>query len=204
MSTLPHQPEEVDSPAKRDPTSDTDAISYELQRARNDAGLSIVELGRLTGISKTVLHGYERGRTKPGAREIRLLSVALNVSPNKLILGSDDFASGAPEFTSFYRKLRARPELAAVFSAMCMPLVAALLDEEEVRSLMLLVTSLLKARNPQAADQMLAAAQEAMAALNNATLPDGSMNISPEDLHALIDKTQQDFTDKQNKSKDHI
>lgn len=42
------------------------------------------------GISRTTIRGYELGTYKPGAREIRILSLALNVSPSWLLLGSDD------------------------------------------------------------------------------------------------------------------
>lgn len=40
------------------------------------------------GISRTVLVGYESGKTKPGAREIRMLADALGVTPSWLVLGS--------------------------------------------------------------------------------------------------------------------
>lgn len=75
-------------------------IAAELARARSNAGLSHSDLHRLTGISRSVLFGYENGRTKPGAREIRLLCDALKVTPNRLIYGSDDtpFEAGASPF----------------------------------------------------------------------------------------------------------
>jgi transcriptional regulator with XRE-family HTH domain len=67
-------------------------VAAELARARANAGLSHSDLHRITGISRTVLIGYEAGRTKPGTREIRLLCDALKVSPNRLIYGSDEFS----------------------------------------------------------------------------------------------------------------
>lgn len=75
-------------------------IAAELARARSKAGLSHSDLHRLTGISRSVLFGYENGRTKPGAREIRLLCDALKVSPTRLIYGSDDapFEVGSSPF----------------------------------------------------------------------------------------------------------
>lgn len=42
------------------------------------------------GISRTTIRGYELGTYKPGAREIRILSAALEVSPTWLILGTSD------------------------------------------------------------------------------------------------------------------
>lgn len=41
------------------------------------------------GISRTVLVGYESGKYKPGAREIRLLAEALHVTPNWLLYGTE-------------------------------------------------------------------------------------------------------------------
>lgn len=189
-------PSDTDESVKRDPANDTDSISFQLQRARVDAGLSIVELSKQTGISKTVLHGYERGRTKPGAREIRLLCIALNVSPNRLILGGEVFEGTPSTFISFYRKVRARPELAGTFYVMCMPLMASLLDEEEVQSLLFLVASLIKARSPEVSDQLMLAAQEAMIALDRITVADGAVKVSEAELLALIAETQKRFEDK--------
>lgn len=186
--TAPH---EDGSTVIRNPAAEDDAISFQLQRARVDAGLSIVELSRLTGISKTVLHGYERSRTKPGAREIRLLCSALHISPNRLILGNDDFETDTPGFTSFYRKIRARPQLAALFYSMSMPLMASLLDEEEVKSVLFLVSNLVRARNPDFSDQLMMGAQEVMKTLDSVTMPDGAITISEENLQSLITETHQ-------------
>jgi hypothetical protein len=41
------------------------------------------------GINRTTIRGYEVGMYKPGARELRLLSEALDVSPSVLLLGFD-------------------------------------------------------------------------------------------------------------------
>jgi transcriptional regulator with XRE-family HTH domain len=64
-------------------------IAVELRRARLKAGLSHSELHRATGISRTVLIGYEAGRTSPGGREMRKLCDALRVSPNQLVYGTE-------------------------------------------------------------------------------------------------------------------
>lgn len=197
--TTPPTTAENESAATRDPVNEVDAISIQLQRARIDLGLSIVELSKLTGISKTVLHGYERARTKPGAREIRLLCAALRISPNLLILGSEDFQTHPSEFTSFYRKVRARPELAAVFYTMCFPLMASILDEEEVRNVLHIISALVKARSPEISDTWMAAAQHAMTAIDGITLPDGALTIPEDELQALIRKTQASFPDSLNK-----
>lgn len=44
------------------------------------------------GIARTSIRGYELGTYKPGAREIRILSVALKVSPSWLLLGGEEEA----------------------------------------------------------------------------------------------------------------
>ncbi len=175
----------------RDLATKPDLIAIELTAARTRAGLSVIELSKLTGISKTVLHGYERGRTKPGAREIRLLSGALNISPNRLILGNESFESETPRFTSIYRKLRARPELGFMLAFMYVPMVSPLLDEDELRSLMTLVESLVRAKHPETAEKMAIAADELSKALDDMTLSDGSMTISPAQLEEVIKKTQE-------------
>lgn len=41
------------------------------------------------GISRTVLVGYESGKYKPGARELRLLADTLHVTPNWLLYGTE-------------------------------------------------------------------------------------------------------------------
>lgn len=73
-----------------------DTIGERIKEAREGRGWTQQVLSTRTrladpngeGISRTVLVGYEAGKTKPGAREIRLLADALNVTPNWLLLGS--------------------------------------------------------------------------------------------------------------------
>jgi transcriptional regulator with XRE-family HTH domain len=66
-------------------------IGREIGRARVARNLSVSELHRRTGISRTVLQGYEAGRYKPGARELRLLAETLDCSPNRLLFGDEEF-----------------------------------------------------------------------------------------------------------------
>lgn len=76
----------VESP----PAADSgDKVDIELRKAREEKGLSLADLHRQTAISRTTLHDYESGRSKPGAREIRLLCDALGVTPNRLIYGTE-------------------------------------------------------------------------------------------------------------------
>lgn len=194
-SMASHEPVNDDTKAQgsgppRDPASDPDIISLQIQLAREEAGLSVVEVSRLTGISKTVLHGYERGRTKPGAREIRLLSAALKISPNRLILGSDTFEGGRPAFTSVYRKIRARPELGSVFLTMFSALVTPVFDEAELEALLVLLHALVKSRSPALARSMLIAADELGAFLDSHSLPDGSLTFDLAALGPVIEAIQ--------------
>lgn len=72
--------------------SSTDySIGSEIAKARKILGLTQVELARRSGISRDSLNKYESGKHLPGARELRLLCDALGVSPNRLLLGSDEF-----------------------------------------------------------------------------------------------------------------
>lgn len=68
-----------------------ESVANELVRARKVLGWTQNELHQRTGISRDTIKQYETGRHLPGAREIRLLSAALGISPNRLLLGSDEF-----------------------------------------------------------------------------------------------------------------
>lgn len=185
VSKLPPQDQQ---PPSRDPAGDPDIVSLQLKMARLAADLSVMELSRLTGISKTVLHGYERGRTKPGARELRILSAALKVSPNMLLLGSEDFEGTRPDLTSIFRKLRARPELSGVFLTSLMPFLSPALDEAEFEGLLVLLHGLLRSRSPELAARALEATQQVARWVDEHTLPDGSFALQggPEALQTAI------------------
>lgn len=49
------------------------------------------------GIARTTLRGYELGVTKPGIRELRILSQALEVSTNRLIFGAENIDSNSTQ-----------------------------------------------------------------------------------------------------------
>lgn len=65
------------------------SFSSELIKARNDLGLTQSQLSTKCCLSLSALKAYERGRNMPGARELRELSQALQVSPNKLLFGEE-------------------------------------------------------------------------------------------------------------------
>lgn len=77
-------------------------IGERIKKRRKELGLSVEELAALTawfdheakyaegsGISSPTLYRYESGGSKPGARELRILSEALNCSPSILLLGEE-------------------------------------------------------------------------------------------------------------------
>lgn len=83
-------------PAKRRPVPE-DGMGQRIKEAREardwtQSVLSVrTKLGdpNKEGISRTVLVGYESGKYKPGAREIRLLAEVLRVTPNWLLYGKE-------------------------------------------------------------------------------------------------------------------
>lgn len=74
-----------------------ESFPQRLAELRKEKGLKHESLSDLTklvdprkrGIARTTLRGYELGMTKPGIRELRILSESLEVSVNKLIFGVD-------------------------------------------------------------------------------------------------------------------
>ncbi len=48
-------------------------------KARTDKNLTLVELSKLTGISKTTLNDIENGKTSPTLRQLEYIAIALNV-----------------------------------------------------------------------------------------------------------------------------
>jgi len=65
------------------------SFASELIKARNDLGLTQSQLASKSGLSLSAVKAYESGRNMPGARELRELSQALQVSPNKLLFGKE-------------------------------------------------------------------------------------------------------------------
>lgn len=65
------------------------AFASELIKARNELGLTQSKLAEQSGLSVSAIKAYESGRNLPGARELRELCQALQVSPNKLLFGTE-------------------------------------------------------------------------------------------------------------------
>lgn len=89
------------------------SIASELIKAREDLGLTQSQLAAKSQVSLSALKGYETGRNMPGARELRELCQALQITPNKLLFGTDtpfrkvgDFAEGIDERSNHVRRER--------------------------------------------------------------------------------------------------
>ena len=68
-----------------------DQISFasELIKARTDISLTQAQLADKCGLSISAIKAYETGRNMPGTRELRELCQVLQVSPNKLLFGTE-------------------------------------------------------------------------------------------------------------------
>jgi len=74
-----------------------DGLGSRVKIVRDQLGITHDGLSNLTkiadvegrGISRTTIRGYELGTYKPGARELRILSLALKVSPSWLLFGEE-------------------------------------------------------------------------------------------------------------------
>lgn len=134
----------------------SDSIANELTNARKVLGWTQTELHQRTGISRETIKQYETGRNLPGAREIRLLSVALKISPNRLLLGTDEFvASTSPlkglmdagEAVTDAKSLRSYMQFMGVYSF--------LLPSERTAILTLIEPILLSRKSAQEVKKML-------------------------------------------------
>ena len=147
-----------------------DLVAIELRRAREAKGLSHSDLNRQTGISRPVLFGYEAGRTKPGARELRLLSEALGVSPNRLLFGTEEPFKPRPGLRSL-AKLRNSPVL-FMSMLMILPISFAVLDEDQVESLLVILASMVEARDKDASNKLSAMVEILIEEIGNGTPDD--------------------------------
>lgn len=68
---------------------ETISFASELIRARGELHLTQSQMAENSGLSLSAIKAYEAGRNMPGARELRELCQALQVSPNKLLFGTE-------------------------------------------------------------------------------------------------------------------
>lgn len=96
------------------------AIGNEIGRALEVKKMTVTKLHQETGISRTVLQGYLKGRYKPGARELKLLSQALDCSPNRLLFGREDIRESGylDELVGNAEKTLNASQLAIIFAVL--------------------------------------------------------------------------------------
>ncbi len=68
---------------------ETISFASELIRARGELHLTQSQLAESSGLSLSAIKAYEAGRNMPGTRELRELCQALQISPNKLLFGTE-------------------------------------------------------------------------------------------------------------------
>jgi transcriptional regulator with XRE-family HTH domain len=115
------------------------SVGREIDRALKSAGMSVTNLHKTTGISRTVLQGYLSGRFKPGARELKLLSEALDLSPNRMLFGRENLQdrTAIDDFLGDGDQAEAAMKVALIFG---------MLTFEERRSFLALLMSILEPR----------------------------------------------------------
>lgn len=135
------------TPVKIDlPNAVEDGIGIRLKSAREIKGLSQSDLHRSTGLSRMVISKYESGQNKPGSRELRLLCDALGVSPNYLIYGTEEILSKSDNLADLVFGLRGE---GAVIATTLIPVVSSALGKDDVRNILNLTETLLKAKSPK-------------------------------------------------------
>lgn len=122
-----------------------DGIGIRLKAAREAKGMSQSDLHTKTGLSRTVLINYEAGRHKPGTRELRLLCDALEVSPNHLIYGTEEPHSQSVGLADTVLNMGEAAIAPALFLG---PMLGAMLGKDDTRTILTLIESLLKAKDP--------------------------------------------------------
>lgn len=149
-----------------------DTVAIELKKAREAKNLSHTDLYRLTGISRSVLSGYETGRTKPGAKELKLLCDALSVNPNRLLFGNEEPFKPRKGLRGL-AKLRHSPAGISL-AIILMPIIMASLDDEQLEAILTLLTSLVEARDKETANKISAMAEVFLEQAGNGTIEEMS------------------------------
>ena len=169
MPNITKQPRKkiTTEPADVGSTDTLDLVAIELRRAREAKGLSHSDLHRQTGISRPVLFGYEAGRTKPGAKELRLLSEALGVSPNRLLFGTEEPFKPKTGLRSLVKLRNSPVMLMSMF--MILPISFAVLDDDQVESLLVIFASLVESRDKDAYNKLTAMVEILAEELGNGT-----------------------------------
>lgn len=146
-----------------------DGIGIRLKAARESKGLSQTDLHKLTGLSRTVLINYEACRHIPGARELRLLCDALEVSPNQLIYGTEEPHRQTTGLADAILSMGASAVMPVMILA---PMLGAMLGKDDTRAVLTMIESLLKAKSPDGYASVLELVRATKELSNEAAIKD--------------------------------
>ena len=122
---------------------------------------------------------------------MRLICQALNVSPNRLLFGLDDYNAERNGFAKLLKLSRTNPMLTHIFMTMALPITMSALDENEAQSLMVLITSLIRAKDEALAKQLIDVVDVMAEHLGDYDHLDGQPNKTPD--QALMKKIQEEL-----------
>ena len=139
---------EQNNQTKVAPIVQVDGMAQRLRAARMKASLSISDLHKKTGISRTAIHGYESGKTKPGAKEIIQLSEVFGETPNWLLCGTEEPLKKRTGLSSL-ASMKEAPHVVLGLLMVLAPTVFAILNEDELASILTLIDSMIEGKNPK-------------------------------------------------------
>lgn len=170
-----------------------DGIGIRLKAAREAKGMAQSDLHSKTGLSRTVLINYEAGRHKPGARELRLLCDALEVSPNHLIYGTEEPHSKSAGLADTVLNMG---DAALIPAAFLGPMLGAMLGKDDTRTILTLVESLLKAKDPVGYATIMEMVEVIKGELNKPQEEKGKTTLELLTTPDAADKFKQQLTEK--------
>lgn len=153
------------------------AVGAEITKAMERLNITVSELHKRTGISRTVLLAYTRGTYAPGARELKLLCEHLDVTPTVLLFGSN-------QVTTTPHKIGDLALSEAGAQAVAFLMLLSQLTVSEKMALLTLAEGLSAARNPQEHRKVLTAldvilkteeGQQVIQAINAAVLSNSAL-----------------------------
>ncbi len=140
--------------------------------------MSQSQLAERSGVSRNTLMGYESGRNKPGVRELKSICEVLQVTPNRVIFGSEE-----P-----FKQKSALEELGLsdedLESAM-FPVMLNMLARDERQAVLTLIHNLLEARHGDDYKTAIGALKAAMSAIKDAAEPVSSALMGALDEEAM-------------------
>lgn len=152
------------------------SFASELIKARAGVELTQAQLSEKSGVSLSAIKGYETGRTMPGARELRELCQALEISPNKLLFGTET-PFKADTFAPLFSTLEAEDKYLDRFQ---LGLLAALMTFDERKAVYTLMQGLVVARHGEArVRELLSESEKSMHGLTEKI--DAAMNAIQEE-----------------------